>query len=184
MTFPSTTGSGALASSRPSPKLNNIVLTGFMGTGKSTIGPLVAETLGWAFVDADDVIEAKVGMTIPEIFDRQGEPGFRQIEASVCVELATRHDHVIATGGGMLVNHGNLAVMRSTGLVICLVAKPDVIEQRLGDGPGRPLAAGWQSLYDQRRDAYAVIEHQLETSSGAPEELAREVVRLWQSESP
>ena len=172
-----------MASNRTGGQPQNIVLTGFMGTGKSTVGPVVAKILGWTFVDADDEIEAQIGMTIPEIFEKHGEIDFRRYESEICRGLAARHEQVIATGGGMLVDPGNRAVMQSTGLLICLVARPDVIQARLGDGEGRPLAAGWESLYEQRREAYAAIQHLLDTSSRSPEEIAREVVRLWQIES-
>jgi shikimate kinase len=154
-----------------------------MGTGKSTVGPIVAEILGWAFVDADDEIENRAGMTIPEIFRTHGEKEFRQFESEVCRILAERSEQVVATGGGMLVDSGNRAIMQSTGLVICLYAQPNVIRERLGDGAGRPLAEGWESLYEQRREKYAAIQYQLDTSFRSPEEIAQEVVRLWQRES-
>ena len=173
-----------MASNRAAHHPQNIVLTGFMGTGKSTVGPIVAETLGWLFVDADDEIQARVGMTIPQLFEKHGEKGFRRYESDVCQALAARREQVIATGGGMLVDPANRAVMQSTGLVICLSALPEVIRERLGSFEGRPLATGWETLFEQRREAYAVFKHQLDTSSRSPEEVAQEVVRLWHTQSP
>ncbi len=91
-----------------------------MGTGKSTVGQLVAAKLGHEFVDMDTLIEQREGRPIPRIFAESGEPYFRQLEAAVCKELATRSGLVIATGGGALVSEPNLRVMEQSGLVICL----------------------------------------------------------------
>src|SRR3954463_16189043 len=92
---------GALAIPEP-PKEQNIVLTGFMSTGKSTVGQRLAELLKRRFVDSDEVIVERAGMTIPQIFVRDGEAGFRALEKEVCGDLAAQHGLVIATGGGML----------------------------------------------------------------------------------
>lgn len=157
----------------------NIVITGFMGTGKSTVGQLVAEKLDWPFVDADAAIVERVGMSIPKIFEREGEPGFRRHEAQVCKALAARSNHVIATGGGMLVNAANRAEMLKTGFVVCLTARPEVIKQRLADFEGRPLAPNWQALLTQRQPAYAQIPVQVDTSQLEPAAVAQEIIRLW-----
>ena len=163
---------------------SNIVLTGFMGTGKTTVGWQVADIVRWKFIDADEEIEARFGMRIPEIFAAQGEGGFRRYESIICQSLAARQRLVIATGGGMLVNPANLSVMQSTGFVICLTADPKIIQARLGNGEGRPLAKDWQMLYEQRQAAYAAIPHQIDTSNREPDEIAIEVVQLWQRQSP
>src|SRR5690606_8890548 len=109
--------------------IRNIVLTGFMGTGKTTVGRLVADFIRWKFVDADEEIVARVGRSIPEIFAQEGEEGFRRYESAVCQSLAARSQHVIATGGGMLVDPANRAVMMAAGFVICLTASPETIRQ-------------------------------------------------------
>jgi shikimate kinase len=162
----------------------NIVLTGFMGTGKTTVGWQVADIVRWKFIDADEEIEARLGMTIPQIFETQGEDGFRRYESIVCRSLAARQRLVIATGGGMLVNPVNLSVMQSTGFVICLNADPKIIQARLANGESRPLAPDWRALYEQRQAAYAAIPYQIDTSNRTPDEIAIEVVQLWQRQSP
>ena len=163
--------------------MNNLVLTGFMGTGKTTVGQLVADQLGWQFVDSDDAIVRQVGRTIPEIFAVEGEAGFRHYETQVCAALATGQHQVIATGGGALVNAHNRAVMQANGLVICLTAAPEVIKERLTDFEGRPLAPNWESLLQQRRAAYAEIPYQVDTTHKTPQDVAQEIVDLWQKSS-
>lgn len=161
----------------------NLVLTGFMGTGKSTVGKLLAARLSMPFVDSDEEIVARTGMSIPVMFEKFGEPGFRQVESVLCKWLASRKGIVISTGGGMLVNLHNLAVMAASGLVVCLTATPEVLETRLrGDAPAdRPLAGQWRELLDMRQTAYAAIPNQIDTSHKTPEAVAAEVLALWQS---
>jgi shikimate kinase len=164
-------------------KPRNIVLTGFMATGKTTVGLLVADAMDWKFVDSDEEIVERVGMTIPEIFTEYGEAGFRRYEMIVCQSLAARSQCVIATGGGALINPANLALMRSTGLVICLVAAPEVIGERLAGGNGRPLAGNWQALLEERRAAYNAIPHHIDTTKKTPGQVAEEVIALWKKAS-
>lgn len=163
----------------------NIVITGFMGTGKSTVGRRVAELLGRSLVDTDEEIVKRVGMAIPQIFATYGEDGFRHIEKRICRFYAAQRGYVIATGGGMLVDEGNREVMIASGFVVCLNTSPEEIRQRLmKDAVERPLLAGdWLALLEQRRPVYAEIPYQIDTSSKTPEEIAQEIVRLWQSES-
>ncbi len=163
----------------------NIILTGFMGTGKSTVGKLVAQKLGRPFVDTDEEIVRQAKQTIPEIFAQKGEPTFRQMERRVCRFLAAQHGYVIATGGGMLVDDGNRAVMLASGMVVCLQASPETIRQRIQvDQTERPLLKGdWQALLEKRRSAYETIPHQIDTSDQTPEQIAEKVIQLWQSAS-
>ncbi len=173
--------SGALATTSD----RNIVITGFMGTGKSTIGRLVAERLQRPYLDTDAEIVSRVGMSIPEIFARQGEAGFRHIERRMCRFLASQRGYVISTGGGMLVDDGNREVMLASGFVVCLTASPDVIAKRLlGDPEDRPLLQGdWRGLLEKRRPAYESIPIQIDTSNRTPEEIAEEIIKLWQAAS-
>lgn len=161
-------------------KPQNIVLAGFMGTGKSTVGELIAQQLGWEVVDSDSLIAERFGMSIPDIFAKQGESIFRGYEAQIAQELALRQKLVIATGGGMLVNPDNLSQLQQTGLVVCLNATPEEIEARVGDGQGRPLAFNWRELLEKRREAYARIPHQVDTTGRDPQEISEEIIDLWQ----
>jgi shikimate kinase len=163
----------------------NIIITGFMGTGKSTVGKLVAEKLGRPFVDTDEEIVKQAGKTIPEIFAQEGEAVFRHMERRICQFLADQCGYVIATGGGMLVDEGNRAVMLASGLVVCLRASPEVIQRRLQiDETERPLLKGdWGALLEKRRAAYDAIPHQIETTDRTPEQIAEDIVGLWQNTS-
>ncbi len=161
----------------------NIILTGFMGTGKSTIGKLLAEKLNRSFVDTDVEIVRQAKKTIPEIFERDGEAAFRQLERRVCRFLAGQRGYVIATGGGMLVDEGNRVVMLASGLVICLNASPEAIHQRLRtDETERPLLKGdWQALLEKRRDSYDMIPHQIDTTARTPAQIVEDIITLWQN---
>src|SRR5262245_28128798 len=121
----------------------NIVLTGFMGTGKTTVGRLLAARLGYEFVDTDQVIVARHG-EIADIFRIRGEDAFRSIEGALATELASRERLVISTGGRMMLDPDNVAALGRNGLIFCLVAAPDEIFERISnDAPAveRPLLA-------------------------------------------
>lgn len=156
----------------------NIILTGFMATGKSTIGRRVAALLDRRFVDSDDVIVERAGMSIAQIFAAQGEAGFRALEKEVCRDLAAERGLVIATGGGMLVDPDNRAVMMASGLVVCLDASPDVIRARLARGTERPLASDWEALYEKRRAAYATIPMHVDTGGKTPDQVTQVIIDL------
>lgn len=162
-------------------KAKNIVITGFMGTGKSTIGPIVAEKLGRLFIETDKEIEMQAGKSIPKIFAEDGESAFRLMEREMCRYLSNQQNLVISTGGGMLVDDENLRLMRESGLVICLTATHDVLEQRLADSAGRPLAQSWWEVLERRRAAYEAIPHHIDTSTKSPEQVAAEMIALWRS---
>lgn len=162
----------------------NIVITGFMGTGKTTVAKKVAERLGRTFIDTDEKIVEQAGKSIPEIFAQDGEAVFRHHERRVCRFYAGQSGYVIATGGGMLVDDENRRVMLASGLVVCLLASKAAIRERLAGQTGRPLFSGdWEALYDRRAEAYAAIPHQIDTTSRTPDEVVEEVIRLWQTES-
>ena len=161
---------------------SNIVLTGFMGTGKSTVGKLVARRLKWPFVDSDEEIVRRAGLPIPQIFAQLGEPHFREIEREVCRALAGRQQTVIATGGGMLVDPTNREVMQASGLVVCLSASSKTLARRLRNDGSRPLASGdWRSLLARRQAAYDSIPYQVDTSGRKAADVAAEIIALWQS---
>ncbi len=156
----------------------NIVITGFMGTGKSTVGELVAAELERQFVDMDLVIEERFGLPIPEIFKRHGEAIFRTVERGLAHELSLQSGLVIATGGGALVPEDMRDLMGRTGKLICLNASKAEISARLSETDNRPLASNWQALFEQRQSAYARIPNQIETSGKTAEAVACEIVAM------
>ncbi|MDE2951439.1 MAG: 3-dehydroquinate synthase [Chloroflexota bacterium] len=156
----------------------NIVITGFMGTGKSTVGERVAEKLERQFVDMDLVIETRFGLPIPEIFKRHGEAIFRTVERGLAQELSAQSGLVIATGGGALVPAEMRDLMGRTGKLICLNASPAEISARLSEADNRPLAANWQALFEERQSAYARIPNQIETSGKTIAAIACEIVAM------
>jgi len=170
---------------------DNLILTGFMGTGKTTVGRLVARRLDREFVDSDLVIEERHG-PIHEIFERQGESAFRDIERALARELGQRTGLVIATGGRMLLDPENLEALSQNGRIFCLVATPDEIYDRVTDPPDgvkRPLldVADPQQriieLLDERRPDYERFP-QLTTDQMDPDSIADELVRLWSGTPP
>lgn len=161
----------------------NVVLTGFMGTGKTTVGKRVAVALGYRFVDTDVVIEERFG-PIAEIFATQGEEAFRQMEQGVARELAEQTGLVIATGGRMMLDRVNAAALGKNGRIFCLTATPEEILARvLGDEKGmeRPLlqvpnpAQRIQELLQARRLLYEQFP-QIITSGKTPDDIAQEIL--------
>ena len=117
----------------------SLALIGFMGTGKTSVGRHVAENLGFDFLDTDELIQARAGRSITDIFAKDGEPAFRELEKQVVQELSAREKTVIATGGGLPTNAENLAALKSFALVICLWASPGKIWERVRNQSHRPL---------------------------------------------
>ena len=162
----------------------NIVLTGFMGSGKTAVGQAVAARLGRWFVDMDAAIERAAGQPVSAIFEQQGEAVFRAMEAEMCRELASERGLVIAAGGGALLSEANRQALGETGLLICLHAPAEVILTRLDGADDRPLLAGpdrrarVEALLTQRASAYAAIPHQIDTAGLTVEQVADQVIRL------
>ena len=123
----------------PGPARQNIVLVGFMGSGKSSIGRLVAARLGFQFVDTDRVIVDRAQMEIPELFAERGEEGFRDLETSAIESLAHLNRCVIATGGGAILRNENRTLLRGLGFVVALTASEEVIFERVSRNTRRPL---------------------------------------------
>ncbi len=103
----------------------NIILTGFMGVGKTSVGTRLAKDLGYTFVDTDTLIEADQHMTITELFAKFGEPYFREIEARIIQEVMQGESQVVSTGGGAVIRDMNRDAFKKAGLVVCLTARPD-----------------------------------------------------------
>jgi 3-dehydroquinate synthase len=164
--------------------MHNLIITGFMGTGKSIVGREAAQRLGRPFVDMDAEIEAQAGKPIPRIFAEDGESAFRAMETALCQKLSGRDGQVIATGGGVLVDPRNRARMLEGNTVICLHADADQILQRVGDDEGRPLLdvddprAEIERLLAARHDAYAALPWHVDTSGLSVEDVVDRVVAL------
>lgn len=160
-----------------------MVLTGFMGTGKTTVGRLISRELRWDFVDTDDVIVERHG-PIDVIFASQGEDAFRALEREVAAEVAGGEHQVIATGGRMLLEPANAAVLQATGRIFCLTADVDEVLSRLRadtDGPVRPLLAGDNPaaavtrLLDERAADYGQFE-QVPTDGRESEDIVADII--------
>ena len=119
--------------------MNNIILVGFMGTGKSVVGKKLAAKLNKDFVESDDMIEAREKMPIRDIFEKKGEPYFRRVEKEVIKEASSRKNVVISAGGGAIVDEENFNNLKNSGTLICLKASPDTILKRTKDLKTRPL---------------------------------------------
>jgi shikimate kinase len=118
----------------------SIALIGFMGAGKTAVGRALAAKLGREFIETDSLIEQKTGRSIPEIFQQDGEIGFRELEIEVAKEVASQKNAVIACGGGMVLNKINIDRLRRECIIIYLMASPGIILKRTsGDKNGRPL---------------------------------------------
>ena len=120
-------------------RLVNIALIGFMGTGKTSVGRLIAGQLYFELVDTDELIEKRAGKPISRIFAEDGEPAFREIEQQLVTETTTWRHKVISTGGGLGANEANLASLKQHALVVCLWATPESIWQRVKSQTHRPL---------------------------------------------
>jgi shikimate kinase len=164
-------------------KKPNIILTGFMATGKTTVGKRLAAQLGYRFVDTDRLIETRSGMTVPEIFERRGEAAFRALEAEVARDLGARQGLVIATGGRLMLDADNAAALGRRGLVFCLAASADEIIARVTTDPGvaRPMLAGPDpiarllALIRERENGYRRFA-QVDTSGKTPAQVAADLL--------
>jgi shikimate kinase / 3-dehydroquinate synthase len=173
------------------PPQRNIVITGFMGTGKSTIGQQLAAKLNRPFFDLDEQIEANFGKPIPQIFADEGEAAFRVAEAQLCSRFAQEKGIVISTGGGALVSPQNRHALAETGVLICLTASVDTILERISQESHRPLMPGTEDerrkrirdLLYERRHAYAAIPHQINTSNRTPEQIVASLLTTLEAES-
>jgi len=175
-----------------------LILTGFMATGKSSVGPLVARRLGWEFVDVDTIVIARAGKPIAQIFSDHGEAHFRGIEREAIAQLTDDRrrcpnchgpfPEVISTGGGVLVDEANCAALKRVGVIVCLTARPEVIAARverskakrpkLTEG-GKSTLARIKELMAERADAYARADVQVDSSDVTVEQLADHVISAF-----
>jgi shikimate kinase len=163
---------------------SNVILGGFMGTGKSSVGKRLAECLGYEFVDLDELIEADARLPIAQIFATRGEAAFRAMEREMVVRVSARERCVIATGGGALVEPRNLERLRRTGVVIALTASAEVILSRVGSGGDRPMLWGADprqrvaDLLAERTPAYSKADALVDTSSRSVDEVVAHILAL------
>jgi len=116
-----------------------LYLTGFMTCGKSTIGPILANTMGWNFYDLDDIIEEQEKLSVVEIFKTKGEKYFRDLETELLDKLSNEYNTIIALGGGTMANEKNVQIMKNAGKIIYLKVSPEMIYKRIKNKIDRPL---------------------------------------------
>lgn len=162
----------------------NIVLTGFMGTGKTYTGRALAKSLGIKFVDTDVLIEKEAGITIPDIFEKFGEPHFRGLEREIVKRVSQENGAVIAVGGGAIVNPDNLADLKKKGVIICLKASPELILSRVERNSDRPLLqvedriGKITELLEKRAPYYEKADFTVDTDGKTPEQVAEEILKI------
>ncbi len=166
----------------PQSSKKNIALTGFMAVGKSVAGKRLAQRLKRRFVDLDQTIEKKEGMTVREIFDRKGENYFRQAEKSMLSEVLRKNGQIIATGGGAILDQQNLDLLKRRALLVCLMARPETLLKRSGAGEDRPLLEGEdrqkriRKLLRQRGKSYAQAHFCIETDRLSVDEVVEKII--------
>jgi 3-dehydroquinate synthase len=159
--------------------MKNLILTGFMGTGKSRIGRLLAANLNMPFIDMDRTIEQRQGKTVSEIFSDYGELFFRELEKQLCFELSKKSGQIIATGGGALVPRANRQLFAKDS-VFCLQAPFEVLAERLSRNTKRPLAANAKEIFLERKPYYENFFHQIDSWKDPPEQIAARIQRLFE----
>lgn len=168
--------------------MRNLVLIGFMGCGKTTLGRLCAAHLGYTFRDIDHIIEAEAGCSVAELFARVGESQFRQKEREVIADLCVTSGLVIATGGGAVLDPLNRENLRRNGLVVLLHASPDLILRRVGNARTRPLLANApdprariEELLEQRLPLYRAAAHcQVDTNGRSSRDVVQQIMMLYE----
>jgi shikimate kinase len=160
----------------------SIILTGFMGTGKSSVGKLLASALGYRFLDLDDMIVSRGNLSINEIFARYGECHFRALESEAVRSISKECGMVISTGGGAVISPENRAVFRSMGYIVNLTASPEVILERLAKDDARPLLNGSKDMENidrmmkERESFYSDADIRIDTTGKKLEDVVREIM--------
>ncbi|KWX73903.1 shikimate kinase [Paenibacillus jilunlii] len=162
----------------------NIILVGMMATGKSTVGALLAEELGYELVDLDDVIIQKEGRSIAELFAEGGEEYFRRIESAVLKDMLEGEGRIISTGGGAVLAPGNADIMLQNGLVVALTATEEAIIARVSGDQNRPLLAGNAqervlTILEQRRNAYRFAHCTVDTTELSVAEVTKHILMRY-----
>lgn len=164
--------------------MKNIVLLGFMGTGKTAVGKKVAKKLNMDYLDVDELIEEEAGISISQIFSRFGEAHFRDLESKMVKKVSQYENKVMATGGGIVLRKENMDNLRKKGILICLTARPEVILERTKGEKHRPLLqvdyplATVKELLKFRAPYYAQADYSLDTSPLTIDQVVEEVISL------
>ena len=170
--------------------MKNIVLIGFMGTGKTSTGKVLAQRLGKAFIDMDSRIEEEYGQTIPQMFATKGEAYFRQCEKEMVKKVAARANAVISTGGGTIKDAENVALLKQSGLLVCLTAQPEVILERTERKGERPVLDGAdagdrlsaiESLLAEREQFYRQADFAIDTTELSPLQVVERIIHTLKS---
>ncbi len=160
--------------------MNNIVLCGFMGCGKSSVGQELSQLLSKPFADTDCIIEQAEGMTVTEILEKRGEEGFREAEHSACACAAEKRDYIISTGGGALTFERNAALFKNDTVIFIEVAFEEIC-RRIGGAEGRPLfkdEVNAKKLFDYRAPLYRKAARYTVDGNGSAKQVAKSIAVL------
>ncbi|MFW6148302.1 MAG: shikimate kinase [Atribacterota bacterium] len=166
----------------------NIFITGFMGTGKSTVAHTLSNQMGKKCIDIDSIIENREGKPIVNIFNEEGESYFRKLEKEVLKEILKKKNLIIATGGGTLLDEENFQLARKNGIIVLLKARPEVIFNRLKKENTRPLLSGENMLekiiclMNKRKKQYSRFTNCIDTSDIPVEEVVKKVLKICQGD--
>jgi shikimate kinase len=169
----------------------NVILIGFMGTGKTSTGKILATRLGYAFIDLDQKIEAENKMTIKKMFLQYGEEYFRDRESEMVHKIASRRGVVVSTGGGTVKRAENIKELKNHGIVVSLTASVDAILVRTGRRGKRPVLDGQdkgnrrQAIIDllaERKELYAQADYTVDTSERSPMQVVDDILRFFKRE--
>ncbi len=164
----------------------NIILVGFMGTGKTSVGQRLSERLKMPLIDTDDVIERDSGMRIADIFAQHGEPYFREWESAAVRLVSGLDNHVISTGGGVVLRDLNLDILRRNGVIFCLTATPEEIWRRVGHETHRPLLQApdplgkIRQMLAGRAPYYAGADYEIQTTGLSIEAITDKIIEVFQ----
>jgi len=165
--------------------MKNIVLVGFMGGGKTSVGKSIRDTLKMRLVNTDDLIEKKEGMSIAGIFAKKGESYFRKLEREIVKEISKSENSIIDTGGGVVINEDNVKDLKKNGLIFCLNATPEEILRRTKRYVHRPLLnvddplTEIKELLNKRKEYYKRADYQIDTNGKSIEEVAKEIIEIY-----
>lgn len=164
--------------------IKNIMLIGFMGTGKSTVSAYLHNCLGLEEVDMDALIEENANMTIPQIFDQYGEEYFRDLETQTLIEVQKKHAQIVSCGGGIVLRDQNVTYMKENGKIVLLTATPQTVYERVKNSTNRPILNGnmnvqyIEQLMQKRKDRYLqCADIIIETDGKTVEEIASEIIK-------